>query len=252
MLVALTNLVIPPSRQRRAFDSRAIRELADDILANGNLQRPGVWLETGEAEAKPVLVWGERRFRAITLLASEGKAYTLADRTPVPVGFIEVDEFDSHADELKRKEAEFSENTVRVELPWPDRVRALAEIHELKKAKNPLQTITDTAREISAKTGIEVKTLTASVSESSVQKALTTGRALPVNSLPVAMLLSKHLDNPEVSKALTVNSALGIVMRQEEQRAIAALVAKRRARGALSGDLVDLRLGDARRLFADV
>ena len=237
--------IVVPERQRKAFDAKALRELAEDIVQNGNLQRPGVWIENG---AKPVLVWGERRFRAITMLASEGKPYKLADQTEVPLGFIVVDSFDEASDELKRREAEFSENTVRVDLPWPDRVRALAEIHEMKRRKNPAQSITDTAREISAKTGIKVSTLTAPVTE----KALTSGKTLPVNSIPVAMLLHKHLDNPEISKATTVNSALAIVLRQEEQRATAALVAKRKARGLLSGGLVELRYGDARRLSHDV
>src|SRR6516225_8702946 len=241
----LTDILVP-TRQRRTFDARALRELADDILVNGNLQQPGIWLDS--PDAKPVLVWGERRYRAITLLASEGKSYKLASGEVVPLGFIVVNDFDSTADELRRLEAEFSENTVRVDLPWPDRVRALAEIHSMKKAKNPQQTVKDTAREVSAKTGIAVETLTKAVSE----KALSSGKQLPVNSIPVAMLLHKHLDNPEVSKALTVNAALAIVLRQEEQRATAALIAKRKARGLLSGTLIDLHHGDARKLILSI
>lgn len=235
----LGDIIVLPNRQRTQIATKDVRELADRIHATCNLHLPGVWFDENE---RPVLVFGERRFRAITLLASEEKTYRLPSGVEVPLGQICVTEVDADS-LLLRKELEFDENTQRVDYVWADRIKALAEIHELKKKENPTQTVAQTASEIAKKTGVSAHTL-AHAAPSMTSKPV----AVP-SSIPVALLVAPHLNNPEVAKASSLQSAFATVSRIEEEKAVAALVAKRKARGALTGELVELRHGDARKLL---
>lgn len=236
----LSEIKILPNRQRTDFDTKSLRELADNIYSSWNIQLPGVFIENDT----PFLVWGERRFRAIALLASEGKTYRIHNGHAVPLGHIAVETLDALATEVEREEVEYSENVHRVELPWPNRVKALSRIHEMRKALNPKQTIIDTAREIAAKTNLSVTTLTKLPSK--------THGASTNASIPVAIAIAPHLNDPEVAKATSVAAAFAIVAKKAEAAASAALIKRRRASGALSGELIELRYGDAKTLILDV
>jgi DNA modification methylase len=238
-IVPLIAIQIAKDRQRQLNTKKDIPLLALSIETLGNLQRPGVW----SGPDGMLLVWGERRYRAILALADQGKSYRIADGTEIPLGSIAVDEVDADLT-LSRSEREFDENVQRVDLAWPDRVRALAAIHEARKAANPKQTVIQTAREISAKTGIPVDTLR--------HQAVNSAGGGAINSIPTALILAPHLSDPEVQRATSIPNALAIVTRKREEAATAALVKRREARGVMAGELARMRHGDCRVLMKEL
>lgn len=237
MIILPIESIIVSNRQRKNIPGASIRELADSIKSIGLLQCPGVWTnEKGGYE----LIWGERRLRAISLLAEEKTPFKYGDKTIFP-GNIPALVADL-ALLTDRKTAEFEENTQRLEMDWTERVAALAEIHLLRKEQNEKQTITDTANELAAKTGLGAETF----KKTPKQGVAGTGQ----NSIPLALFVAPHLNDPEVKRANSAQAAFEIVARRTQARLESAIVSQRLKLGAKLDQ--ELRFGDAALLFKDI
>jgi DNA modification methylase/ParB-like chromosome segregation protein Spo0J len=221
----LSRIVILPNRQRQEFNPDALQELKASIEDRG-LMHPPVLRQDGD---RLILVAGERRLRAIAeifelggVVRCDGKEY----RDEVP--------FTSLGDlgELEAEEAELDENLRRRDLSWQELADAHARLHGLRKRQQeeanrkadaegvelprPAQTIADTARELFGR------------SDGAYQ-----------DTVRKEVIVARHLDNPEVAKAKTLDEAWKVLKRQEESKkniALAAEVGK-----TFNADLHELR-----------
>jgi site-specific DNA-methyltransferase (adenine-specific) len=223
-IVDLTSIILPPDRQRE-LNRTHIGALRESILSKGLLHPPVV---IREADGRYRLVAGAHRHAAIAQLSAEGIAFSF-DGSPIPPGSIPITNvWDLSAADLM--ETELEENIIRLEIPWQDRVRALAAIHEQRRRENPAHTFTDTARELATK-GSPVAERTAR------------------REVRNATILAGVLSRPEIAKARNATEALGILWKREEAKAEAALISHRKTAHPKSGAAVSLceaRLGDMR------
>lgn len=198
------------ARQRTRSEARALNDLVLAIQTTGLLQPIGLWRDADEVHH---LVWGGRRLAAVQKLAAEGTAIRAGSGEPVPLGDIPYLLFDPSSSEIERREAELAENTAREDLSWQERSAALAEIHLLRVDANPKQTVTETAREITA---AQPPTATGSVS---------TNRQNIMKSL----IVKDRMSDPDVAKAKGLDAAFQVVQRKDAQAAEAELVKRRMA-----------------------
>lgn len=192
-------------RQRKVFRPQPIDDLANSIAAKGLMHPVVLTEENGQL----VLVAGERRLRAMEKLHVEDRPFHCDGQLmpPMDIPYVLLGELS----EIERKEAELEENILREDLTWQERNDAIAELHRLRGTQNPLQTRTDTAREIAEKTDISRTT-----AERNVHQAL---------------LLDAFRDDPEVSRAKSQSEAFKIASRKLEQEFIAATERPRVDRG---------------------
>lgn len=182
------DIVIPENRFRRDFDEKKLTELRESVLRNGLMHLPTVE-KIGD---KYTLRSGERRVRVLSGLVKEGRQFNVVGaevpRDVVPVALW------AELTDLQRLEIEVEENVVRADFTWQERTAALAALHELRKRQNPEQTLTATASEIMGKpaAGDQI----AAVSD--------------------AIIVAKHLNNPEVAKARSQKDALKVIKRIAE------------------------------------
>jgi DNA modification methylase len=203
--------VIVPPRQRREIPKASLDELKESILANSLLHAPVV---QPSPNGKYILVAGERRLRAIDLIHSESKTF-IHHKMPFPPGTMPVVFIDEAINDIQRQEIELAENVDRLELPWQDRVAALAYIHNMRKSVNPNQTIADTARAVIAE---RVSELTGPQGGSAESTMLRTIRQ--------ATIINEHLQNPEIAKARNATEAFNLIV-SNQQRAFEAELIKR-------------------------
>lgn len=215
-------MVVPP-RQRREIPKSSLDELRASILENSLLHAPVVQ----EVNGKYILVAGERRLRAIDLIAEAGQTFT-HHKIDFPPYTMPVTLLDEAINDIKRQEIELAENVDRLELPWQDRVAALAYIHNMRKANNPNQTISDTARAVIAE---RVAELTGgSAAESTMFR-----------TIRQATIINEHLQNPEIAKARNATEAFNIIV-GNQQRAFEAELIKRGQRKITT---IEVRHGSA-------
>lgn len=192
-------IVVSKNRQRLEFGEGELRELAESIEERQLLQAP-ILRQIGTAFH---LVAGERRLRAIRDIYDLGGSF-LHNNTPVPKGhvpYITLGELSP----LEAMEAEWDENSKRVDLTWQEQATATAKLMELRtlKAKvsgSPLPSVADIAR--------EVKKIDSSVPAGEMGIAHTDVRN--------QIILSKHLDDPDVASAKTSKEAFKILQRKEQ------------------------------------
>src|SRR5690348_7030308 len=142
MRISRADLIIPEKRQRKLIEKRGLSELKDSILQHGLLHAPVV---QAQPDGKFILVAGERRTRAIDLIIEETKVFFhskeyfghVARGHEVFEDTLPVVLLDEALTLAQRGEVELAENVDRVELPWQDKMEALAYIHSLKKEANP-------------------------------------------------------------------------------------------------------------------
>lgn len=198
------SILIPKTRQRKEFKPEHIVELAGSISQNG-LMHPVVVRKDPENPKGYLLVAGERRIRALTYLWNFGEAVTCA-RTRFDEGIVPCIYF-GELDELTAKEMELEENIRRVDLTWQEKAAATNELMELRTAQavakqEPPPTIASIASEVRGD------------SPSSHDKTRK------------EIIVSKHLADPEVKKAATVDEAFKLLKRREELQRNADLAAK--------------------------
>lgn len=193
MIISRALLDIPPVRQRKEVPKAHVLSLKESILSTVLLHAPVV---QPCADGRFLLVAGECRTQAIDLIAAEGREFTynleqiVPGRMPVVLVAEALSEFD-------RGELELAENINRAELPWQDRVQALAFLHRLRVGANPTQTIRDTAQEIIATQLAEGKEASA---ESGVRLAITR-----------ATVIAENLSDPAIAKARNATEAFNLV-----------------------------------------
>lgn len=200
----LSSIIVPDNRIRTEFDPVPLQELADDIADKG-LLHPIVLRNDGQT-----LLAGERRLRAVKLLASQNRTF------PFGPGFVQVGQITctmaADLDDYQLREAELTENIRRVDLSWQDQARATAALHQLYTSADPNHTAADTALEIAG----------GPVPAGTVKRL--------VNDQTV---LAAHLDNPDVAKAKTAGEAMKIIRRDAEQILLAE-AARRASQSALA------------------
>ena len=217
MLPVSRHDVIVPPRQRREIPQSSLNELKDSILENSLLHAPVVQAKAG----KYILVAGERRLRAIDALAAEGKDFTY-NKISFPPLTLPVVLIDEAINDIQRAEIELAENVVRLDLPWQDRVAALAYIHNMRKLDNPNQSIADTVRAIAAERIGELAGPQGGAAESTLMR-----------SIRQATIINDHLSNPEIAKARNATEAFNLIV-SNEQRAFEAELIRRGQRKSIT------------------
>ena len=234
--VHISKINIAPNRQRRDFDPEALQELKTSIEDRG-LMHPVVLRQENELW---YLVAGERRLRAIRELYELGEQFvcngTVFKEGAVP--FVTLGELTV----LEAEEAELDENLKRRDLTWQETADAHARLHALRvkqkelEAGNylsgmaargfepsagsiPRQSVADTARELHGRAD--------GAYQDNVRKEI---------------IVARHLDNPEVAKAKSLDEAFKVLKRQEESRKNVALAASVGA--SFTADLHQLRQAD--------
>lgn len=216
-IINRSQVAILPDRQRQEFEPEAMQELISSIEDN-QLMHPPV-LRTPNAadrlkfpdfplDGKMVLVAGERRFRAIGEIYELGGQFRhngqlfSAEQNRIPYTDL------GSLDELSAEEAELDENLKRRDLSWKELAAAHDRLHRLRvKQRNaensealileqpikPSHTVADTAQELTGRRD--------GAYQDNIRKEL---------------IVAKHLDNPEVAKAKSVDEAFKILRKQEE------------------------------------
>ena len=228
LIVKRSNLNIS-KRQRQEAPRAHISELKESILTNSLLHAP-VAQRTGPDTY--MLVAGECRTRAIDAIAAEGKSFT-HHQIVIPPGDIPVVLLDEALNDIRLQEIELAENTDRLDLPWQDRVAALAFIHNMRKRSNPSQTIVETARAVIAENTRELAGAQGGAAESTMAR-----------NIRQATIINEHLGNPEISRARNATEAFNIIC-SNEQRAFEAELIRRGQRRTISievrhGSLLDI------------
>jgi site-specific DNA-methyltransferase (adenine-specific) len=182
------------------------------------------------ANGKYILVAGERRLRALDEIAKQGKSFTYnkVEFAPFTLPIVLLDEA---LNDIKRAEVELAENVDRLELPWQDRVAALAYIHNMRKVDNPNQSISDTARLVIAE---RVAELTGGSSAESTM----------IRTIRQATIINEHLQNPEIAKARNATEAFNLIV-SNQQRAFEAELIRRGQKKVITievrhGSLLDI------------
>lgn len=186
-------------RQRKEFTPKLIEELKNSIVSKG-LMHPVV-LRTTATEGQYRLIAGERRLRAISELHEDGLTFS-HDQQTVEDGLIPFVLL-SELSEADFAEAELQENLIRTALTWQEEAEARALIHQLRKAKNPAQTETATAIEVS--------------------EMMNTTVAGERKILSDALLIAKHKDNPLVKTAKNRRDAVTSILDEVEKKYTAQL-----------------------------
>ena len=211
--VALSAIVIPPNRQRREFDPVKMLEMQASIESSPD--RPGAQLQHAPVlrrrDGQLLLVAGETRLKVIGDIFAlggsfsyNGKLYT-AEAGVVP--YTDLGELS----ELDAFEAELDENIHRKDLTWQEKADATRKLHELRSMQaetkraacidalpqaeqpaTPAHTVADTALEIHGRSD--------GYYQDTVRKQV---------------LVAKHLDNPAVAGAKSIDEAFKILKKQE-------------------------------------
>lgn len=179
------------NRQRVEHDVTRHQELVGSIEACGLLHAPVLRLKDGEY----MLVAGERRIRAMQDLHDLGRSFTY-EGEPVPPGLIPHTLL-GELDELAAMEAELDENVKRADITWQERCAALESLERLRSAQ-------------AAATGAPPPT-----PASLAVETRGTDKGYNTDITRKQLIIAKHLDNPEVAKAKTVEEAFKVLKKQE-------------------------------------
>ncbi|MFQ5742010.1 MAG: DNA methyltransferase [Acidobacteriota bacterium] len=185
----LGDITVPEDRQRKHFDLAATQRLATSIADKG-LLHPIVCSRTPTGLC---LVAGNRRLKAVSILARGNKLFD-CDGTTIEPGKIPYILITDRTD-LQLREAELEENVIREDLSWQERTRAIDELHSLRLAQDPKQTLLDTGIELAGSTG----------------SPGTHGHVVSR-----AKVVAQHLDDPEIAAARNEREAFAIASRKIE------------------------------------
>lgn len=197
-IASLADIIIPENRQRQHFTQESINDLAESIKSKG-LLHPIVCERTSNG---PLLVAGERRLRALTLLSEWRQSYS-HDGTVIAPGKVPYTTVDLPA--IEKREAELEENLIREDLTWEEQTRALAELHELRLTSGQSKSARDTAEALKTE------------SKSSESYRMDLRRA---------QVVAPYLDDPDIKRAKSLYEAEKIVMRKAEDE-FSAILAER-------------------------
>jgi len=186
--IQIANIKIPENRIRREFGDKKLEELKKSILDKG-LLHPIVLENDGKT-----LACGERRLRAVTMLASEGLVY-YCDGRAIPPGMVAFTTM-QNLDPIKRREAELEENVCRQDLTVQEYSLTIAELHKLRVGQHG-------DYDIATKTGWSKADTAEEVRGNRIKRGIA-----EVNE---ALLIAENLDDPFVAAASTKAEALRAV-----------------------------------------
>lgn len=202
MLININEVEVPPGRFREKFDRKALDFLKSSIASIGQLST--IVVEGGPEGKGYILRAGHRRLMVIKELHDEGKVVRYGDVELAPGAIAAVDYY--LLTPLQRLEIEVEENIAREDFDWKERTRAITALHRLREAQHPEQTLTATASEILGKPA----------------------EGDQVSQVSDALLVERHLDDPDVAAAKNQRDAVKIIKRKAE--------AQHRARLAVTVD----------------
>lgn len=200
--VNVADILVPKNRQRKEFKPEDIVALAGSISQLG-LMHPIVVRK--DPSGGYLLVAGERRIRALEYLWNFGET-VFCGEAKFPESIVPCVYF-GDLDELIAKEMELEENIRRVDLTWQEKAAATSELMGLRSAQaaannSPPPTVDSIASEVRGDS---------TNSRDKTRKEI---------------IVSRHLADPEVQKAATVDDAFKLLKRREELARNAALAAK--------------------------
>ncbi len=212
-LINVAAIKIAPDRQRRQFDADKMHEFTDGIQKRG-LLHPIILRIVG---ADYVLVAGERRLRAVTDIGALGGTIK-HDGEEVAANFIPYTLFDD-LDPIAAEEAELEENIHRENLTWQERAAAHARLNLLRTKQAEARgeappTVATLARELKPEATEGLGDGELGVYQADLRREL---------------IVAKHLDNPLVKGAKSVDEAFKILKKEESvtrNRELGTLVGK--------------------------
>lgn len=229
----IDEIFVPADRIRKTITQESLEELIASIQEVGLLHPPVV-------EANGALLAGERRFRALSLMAERGITYHCNGKWLTKGLIMTTDIRDLTASQ--RLQAELEENTIRIDISWQEKSEAVSSLHrlrELQKAEQtlpgltpPPQTAAATAAEIRGKAAEDV----------------TRHEVRDVQAdLAVQAWLQSHPEDSDVANAKTRADALKAIEIKLEDEHRAALARRFLARRSDVGHTI--QLGDLRTLL---
>lgn len=213
-LLPIDSIIVPADRQRLAFTTAKLDELRSTV------QKFLIHPITVRSLDDPTLIAGERRLRVIKAMAADGIPVTFMGET-LPLGMIPVLPFNQE-DAFLIYEAELVENIHRADLTWQESALALAKYHELQVAKNPTQTLSDTAVQVLPPTVVVTDH-----QKKVINETINLGRAIE--------------NDYELATAKTQKDAMKIIKKRQQ------MAERTRLASAVSvlGSSCDLRQGDS-------
>ena len=217
-LYPIDSIIIAPDRQRKEVDPEFVQELAESI-ENGQLQNAPV---VRDSPLGPVLVSGETRMLAMQSIWDLDGDFSF-DGQLVPRGMVPTNTL-GELTELEAEEAELDENLRRRDLSWQDLAEVHARLHKLRQAQNP-KTVT-----LSSESDPTDPDLNKTVVVGSTHTVADTAREIHgradgafQDTVRKEIIVAKHLSNPEVAKAKTLDDAFKVLKREEERQRNVAL-----------------------------
>jgi len=199
-LLLVEHITILQTRQRKEIDSAELLDLANSIGSIGLIHPIVVRREEGLI----ILVAGERRIKAILTLWGMGQSYSHGG-TAVEEGYIPCTLL-SELSPLDAMEIELEENIRRTDLTWQDRCDATSQLFELRRLQAEKQSKPEPqAKELAAELYPEHHP---SAAQEAVRKEL---------------ILARHLKDPDVAAARSMDEGIKIIRRKEESARNAAL-----------------------------
>lgn len=224
--ILVTDIIIPENRQRRVFPQKEMDDLKASILSKGLMHAPVV------RNDGRTLVAGERRLRALVEIMTSGGVFvyhgTVVGNGHIPVVCL------GELSDLDIVEAELEENIIRLDLSWQERAKAIGALHDLRLAQATLGgkpfAMIDLDREVNR---VEATTAPTTVRDS--------------------VILSKHMDIPEVAAAKSQKEAVKVLRKIKETEHRAKLADAFDMEGTehivLNGDLRDLMPKDPDEMY---
>lgn len=197
--IPIAEIQVSPLRQRREFNPDKLAELAASIDSSGLIHPIVVRKENGQT----LLVAGERRLRSLEYVWNFGGTLRCGTQEfpegQAPCLYLgEIDPLDAF-------EIELEENIRREDISWQDRSRATSELMELRRLQaEKLGTPAPTTATIAAELQSDHETA-------------------PHNRVRRDLILARHLNDEEVSKAKTADEGYKILVRKETARKNAEL-----------------------------
>ena len=221
----LSSITIPANRQRREFNPQKLEELKASIelspARNTQLLHPPV-LRRGEDDSL-ILVAGETRLKAITDIFALGGSFRYSGRVfTAEEGLIPFTDL-GELSVLEAKEAELYENIRRMDLTWQEHAAAVKELHELRSAQK-IEKQVEAHIEAGRDPDTQALRYETQTIADTAQEVLGRADGYYQDTIRKELIVAKHLDNPAVAAAKTVQEAFKI-LKKEETRAEAAQLA---------------------------
>lgn len=221
----LSSITIPATRQRREFDPQKLEELKASIelspARNTQLLHPPVLRSEGSSL---ILVAGETRLKAISDIFALGGSFLYSGKIfTAEAGEIPYTDL-GELSPLEAMEAELDENIRRKDLTWQEHAAAVKALHELRSAQKQVVRYEASQLPDPAKGAAILSQVAPQTIADTAQEVLGRADGYYQDTIRKELIVARHLDNPAVAAAKTVQEAFKI-LKKEETRAEAAQLA---------------------------